>query len=274
MSVLENTATKLADALGRESWLVRRLRPVYESLLYWSSRGSGTPWTINGVVYRVDARHRRQLGHEYDARVASFLRGRVEPGTVCVNVGANVGVYVLQLAHWSRPTGRVIAFEPNPMARTVLENHVGMNGLTDRVTVVGAAVGDRPHTATLYASGTDGMSRLGAPNEALAGRTREIEVPVVTLDEYCETKRVTPDWLLIDIEGFEIAALAGARQVIRTRGKDLHIVVEMHPASWGSAGASRADAECLLADLRLHAFPLTDQIDALNDHGLVYLKHE
>lgn len=271
MSLLQTTARRTAGLLGRESWLIRQTRPAYESVLGWVNGGKGIPWSINGVTYRVDPRHRQRLGQNYDAPVAEFLRERVSPGALCLDVGANVGVYVLQFAHWSRPDGRVVAFEPNPGAREVLESHVRMNGLGERVSVVPAAVGETSGEEILYAAAADGMSRLGEPNKALAGKVNEITVPVVTLDQYCRANALEPDWLFLDIEGFEIAALSGARELIKSRRGKLGLVVEMHPNVWDSARTTRAGAESLLAELGLRAVPLTGQHDPLGDHGIVLL---
>lgn len=271
MSAIQKIARRLAGLLGRESWLVRRLRPAYENSLDALSGGRGIPWTINGVVYRIDPRQRHRLGQHYDAPVAAFIRERIEPGALCVDVGANVGVYVLQFAHWSGKAGRVVAFEPNPGALKLLRKHIELNELGERVRVVPAAVGASAGEATLFASDADGMSRLGAPNKLIAERTKELSVSVVSLDEFCEAEGLEPDWLFIDIEGFEMAALEGARKVIERRGDALHVVVEMHPDVWESAGTTRAGAENFLKELGLRAVALTGQSDALGDHGLVYL---
>jgi FkbM family methyltransferase len=275
MKLLQEAARRTSGFVGRESWLIRRMRPAYESLLDWSGGGAGVPWTINGATYRIDPHYRHRLGQNYDAPVASFLRERVRPGALCLDVGANVGVYALQFARWSAPTGRVVAFEPNPGARSILRKHIQMNNLTERVKIAPVAVGASSGEAILYAAGADGMSRLGAPNQAIAESVRRITVPVVTLDEYCEAEGLnSPDWLFIDIEGFEVAALSGARQLIRRRGKDLGIIVEMHPNVWESADTTRECAEALLLELGLRATPLTGQADPLSDHGLVYLTHQ
>jgi FkbM family methyltransferase len=273
MSVLQGTARKAAGLVGRESWPVRRLRPAYESLLEWSSAGKGIEWVINGVTFRVDPRYRHRMGSNYDPQAASFLRDRIQAGAVCLNVGANVGVYVLQFANWSGETGRVVAFEPNPVARDALRRHVQMNNLSARVTIVPTAVGASTGNAFLYAAEAAGMSRLGEPNPTIADRVSEISVPVVTLDAYCETERLIPDWMFIDIEGYEIAALLGASQLIKSRGRKMEIIVEMHPSVWDSANTSRAGAEQLLRELRLRVIPLEAQKDPLAEHGLVYLKH-
>jgi FkbM family methyltransferase len=274
MNLLQTAARRTAQMIGRESWLIRHMRPAYESLLDWSGGGAGVPWEINGVTYRIDPHHRHRLGQNYDAPVAAFLRERIKPGALCFDVGANVGVYVLQFARWSAPTGRVVAFEPNPGARVILHRHVRMNGLAERVRVVPAAVGETSGEEILYAAEADGMSRLGEPNKALAGNACAITVPVVTLDDYCTSEGLKPDWLFIDIEGFEIAALAGARELVQERRGELGIIVEMHPNVWDSANTTRARAETLLAELGLRAEPLTGQRDPLSDHGLVHLAYQ
>lgn len=272
MDLWQRVSRAVVGIVGRNSWIIQFFRPPYETLLDWSTRGRGISWPINEVYFRVDPRYRRQLGQSYEPKVAGFLRDRVKPGSLFLEVGANVGVYALQFAHWAGPTGRVIAFEPNPEARSVLLKHLRLNGLTDRVSVVPAAVGGFAGEAVLFAAEADGMSRLGVPNSAIAHRVRPILVPVVTLDEFCETQGLKPDWILIDIEGFEIAALAGARRLIARFGRELGIIVEMHPNAWGSAGGSRPGAESLLDDLRLCPIPLSGQTDPMSEHGLVFLE--
>src|SRR6185436_17688589 len=159
MSLLQATARYTSGLIGRQSPLIRRLRPLYESFLDWSGGDSGIPWTINGVSYRIDPHYRHQLGQNYDEPVAAFLRQRVKPGALCLDVGANVGVYVLQFANWSEPNGHVIAFEPNPSAIAILQKHVEMNGLRERVRIVPAAVGEASGEDVLYAAEADAMSR-------------------------------------------------------------------------------------------------------------------
>ncbi len=260
-----------ANVLGRESWLTRKLRPSYEMLLRVCSFGRGISWTINGVPFRVDPSCRHRLGVNYDEPVAQFLRERVKPGDLCFDVGANVGVYVLQFAYWAGPDGRVVAFEPNPAALYFLRKHIQLNGLDDRVEVVEAAVGAEPGETVFYVAGSSGMGRVGTPNKSLT-QTEEIKVPFLTLDDYCFSKGLIPDWLFIDIEGFEIAALVGASRLLEKHLDKVNIVVEMHPNVWDSSGTSREHAQSLLEQWGLRPVPLSGQQDPLADHGLVYLE--
>jgi FkbM family methyltransferase len=271
MGLIQRIARNAAGAIGRESWLVRTLRPAYVSTLQLVSGARGIPWDINGVSYRIDPHYREYLAHDYDASVARFLSQRVQPGAVCFDIGANIGVYVLQFAHWSGNAGRVVAFEPNPAAVEVLSRHVHMNQIENTVMIEKAAVGAALGTATLHRFGTDGMSRLAEPNSLLGGRTEPIDVRVTTVDAFCERTGLTPDWLLMDIEGFEFAALRGARRTLERSRRKIGLVVEMHPDIWKSAGTSRADAERFLSEMGLRPIPLMGQKDPLNEHALVHL---
>jgi FkbM family methyltransferase len=269
--MLQNTAKIVSGFLGRGSWAVRAARPAYESVLDLIYKQNGMPWLINGSEFRIDPHHRHRLGHEYDPSVAEFFRTRLRSGQTCFDIGANVGVYVLQFAKWLGPSGRVVAFEPNPGARSVLEHHVRINGISDRVTIVPSAVGQNSGTATLYAAGADGMSRLNAPNTAIADKVRPVEVPVISVDDYVSQSGSVPDSLMVDIEGFEIAAIAGAQRLIKEK-RDLLIVVEMHPDVWASASTTRTSAQELLDQLELIPVPLQGQSDALGDHATVHLR--
>lgn len=273
-SILQPLATAISGVLGRNSSLIKNLRPAYELTLDWLSRGRGIEWEINGVLYRIDPHFRHVVNHNHESAVASFLRSRVKPGDLCFDIGANVGIYALQFAHWSAPNGRVIAFEPNPEACAALTKHLTMNGLSTRATVEPLAVGDQDCDVTLYAVGADSRSRLRTPNDQIADRAITSTVRMIRLSEFSRQNALVPNWLLIDIEGLEFAALRGASDLIRDQRYKLGIVVEMHPSFWPALGNNRAEAEGVLRELGLHAVPLSGQADPLGEYGIVHLTFE
>ena len=271
MQIVQRTARAVSSILGRNSGVIRGIRPVYESLLMAIHQGKGIPWDVNGVEFRIDDRSRPSFAHNYEAGAAAYLAQRVKPGMVSFDVGANVGAYVLQLAHWSAPAGKVIAFEPNAGARDVLARHIAWNGIGERVIVAPLAVSAQPGESVLYAEGANGMSRLAEANRGLRGPAVEVVVAVTSIDAWCHEHGIWPDVILLDIEGFEIEALRGAREAIAR--KHPIIVVEMHPNVWSSSNASRSQAEQLLVELGLRAIALSGQNDPLEDHGQVALEY-
>jgi FkbM family methyltransferase len=267
---VQRLARAASGAIGRESWLIRQLRPAYESTLQILGGERGVPWEINGVPFRIDPRYRNQLGKNYEAHVAHFLSERIKPGSICFDVGANVGAYVLQLAHWTGSTGTVVGFEPNPLAVEVLSAHVQFNGFERIVAIEKSAIGSSSGTTTMFCSDADGMSRLAEQNRLLDS-TERITVPVITIDDFCARTGLEPDWILIDIEGFELAALRGAARTIERRRGSLGMVVEIHPALWASAATTRSEVERFFKEVGLRAVPLNGQPDPLGEYGLVHL---
>ena len=275
---MHRIAHKAADLIGRGSPLIRSLRSVYESFEGWSALGKGVPFRINGLEFRRDPHCRNRFPDDfaYEAEVASFLSAHVKPGDLCLDVGANVGYYALQFAHWSEPRGRVTAFEPNPRPRAILERLIAINDLESRVSIVPLAVGAKPGKATLYIpqgerSGLDGISRLGEPARELGPASSTVEVDLITLDDYCNASCAVPDWILIDIEGFELAALSGAKKLIAERKGQLGLVVEMHPDLWPELSGIGASAASILEQLGLRPEPLTGQKDPFAERGVVHL---
>ena len=247
----------------------RMTRELIESLLEAAYGRKGIPRRVNGLKMRVHPRVRDRFIVDYDAPVADYLRSVIRPGMTCLNVGANVGIFAIQMANWCGPDGRVIAFEPNPDTAALLRRHIEMNGLSSRVRVVQAATAGESGMMDFYASGTDGMSRLGSPNPLLT-ETSVVQVEVTTLDEYCEREDVSPDVVLMDVEGFEVHALRGFQRTISAKSQ-MEIVVELHPSSWGDAGCTAAELRELLDTLGLRPVPLTGQADPIEDYGVVRL---
>ncbi|MCI0684033.1 MAG: FkbM family methyltransferase [Gemmataceae bacterium] len=269
--MLQRVVSWVGGRLGRGSWTVRTLRPVYEAALCRCYGDRGMPWIMNGVPFRIDPRHRVRMGEE--RVVIEHIRPRLGEGAVCFVLGANAGLYVLQLAYLAGPRGRIVAFEPNPTAVAVLCRHVAMNGFEERVTVVPAAVGSRPGREILYAGDCSMLSRLREPEPAMEERRFEVEAPVVTLDDYCREHGLAPDWITMDIEGFEFAALEGARATLAHK-MPRGITAEFHPRLWRHAGYDAERGRALLRSLGLGIRGLTGQSDPLGEFGLVALEAE
>jgi FkbM family methyltransferase len=271
VTFFRRAARAVSEGFGRESAVVTFLRPAYDHLLAWSSGGRGLVQRVNDEEFRIDPRNRVHFPEVYELDVWRYLKANVRPGQVSLNVGAHMGIYALALARWTAPGGRVFAFEPNPETRAALKKHVTLNGLGDRIEVLDQAVSDVSGQATFFAIGEEGFSRLDARNPDTHDRT-SLTVSVTTVDAFCATRALTPDWITLDIEGFEVAALEGARDTIGQGRGRLGLIVEMHPSIWpGSSGPQRMDT--LLTSLGLEPVGLTGQADPLAQYGVVLLKY-
>ena len=216
------------------------------------------------MTFRVDSRTRFSCAPIYDAGVTQVLMATLKPRDECWNIGANVGVHVLQMCSRVGPTGQIVAFEPNPYAAALLQRNVTLDAYSGRVSIVQAAIGEYIGTTEFYIAGSDPMGRPQRPNPLLH-RTTCLQVPVFTLDHLLAQRGRSPRCLVMDIEGWEIGALLGAQGLLQLEPLPL-LIVELHPDAWSWSGHSREQLVHLMESSKLeralaHAVTYLEDLD-------------
>jgi FkbM family methyltransferase len=157
-----------------------------------------------------------------------FLRDMVaQPGDVVLECGAHHGFFTILLAHWVGPEGHVVAFEASPKSAAFLAQNIARNGLEGRVTVEAKAVGSAAGSVRV----TDESNAIAVTGAGAGGTT----VPVAPLDAY---ESLAPTLLKLDVEGFEIEILKGARRILEHAPK---LAIEVHVDMITRYGARASD---------------------------------
>lgn len=141
------------------------------------------------------------------------LRSSIQSGDIAVDVGAHKGSYLYWLSRAASP-GKVFAFEPQPTLAEYLRTQCAAAGLKN-VVVEGAGVSDHSGHLTLHVPSetvSQGASFEGAILEQ--SECRSYSVPVVTLDEYFQSRTQRIAAIKIDAEGHEFAVLRGAQKIL------------------------------------------------------------
>lgn len=268
--ILAAAANRIAP---QASPLRARLAHAYRTALHAATAGRGLRAPMNGAEFRIDPRYRLRLPEVYEPEAAAWLAARVRPGDCCVNVGANVGAYALQLARWTGPSGRILAVEPSPAAAAVLRRHLAMNrfGNVDvEVTAVGRAPGRAMLFDPIHGAGLGLLYDRQGWQPPAGDRARAFEVPVVPLDDLCRRWPFTPAWLIVDAEGSEVDVLAGGMQTLGRPGVQPGVLMEIHPRVWDPG--ARQELEAILRALGRRPVGLTGQADPLAEYGRVILE--
>ncbi len=133
-----------------------------------------------------------------------------KPGNFVIDAGACFGDTTVHFAKSVGPTGHVFSFDPMPVHGNAVRHNVNQNGLADRVTYVDKAVGDETNDVS-----NDAAFSTTKANPSFSLRSAGAGVPITTIDNFCQTGRVPRiDFIKMDIEGHELAALRGARSTI------------------------------------------------------------
>jgi FkbM family methyltransferase len=187
-----------------------------------------TPWGVKMITSADDLSLMPDvaLTGEYDAPFLRFLERTIRPGDAVVDVGANVGLFTLRMAWLTGPSGWVLALEPNPRVRALLEDNVAMNYATPWVTVSPTAAAASAEVRTLHlAERFQGNSSLVLQNDKYRRHFRvdtfeQVEVTTAPLDDVVPLDRQLR-LVKIDVEGAEAEVLEGMQSLIDQRRCDL-----------------------------------------------------
>lgn len=151
---------------------------------------------------------------DYEAAETRLLKSLVEPDSVVVDIGANIGWYAIQLGR-AVPRGRVLAFEPIPETLACLRRNLALNDVRN-VEIFEHGLAEAANELVFYfhprISGATSARDLITDQESF-----EVRASVKRLDDTLRGEERI-DLLKCDVEGAEIFVLQGGLETIgRTR---------------------------------------------------------
>ena len=211
----------------------------------------------DGSLITVDLRSRMESRAfwtgEYgrDSPLIRRLARCLLPGSVVLDVGANIGFYSIPLGRRLKQIGGTLyAFEPVESNYRRLSALVRANGLDTTVKSFKVALGDREGLVSLALESGDGAVTGNAvmSGASVPGRPSVVS-PITTLDAFGEAEHIERcDLAKVDIEGSEFAFLKGGERFLRAH-RPL-ILVELHKYWMDHFGWSIGDLEALASEWR------------------------
>jgi len=161
------------------------------------------------------------LTGSYEKGLLRILDKIVNPGDVIVDAGANIGLISIFCARKVKSNGLVLSFEPHPETFPILEKNIAINDLS-QVLSINKALGSAKGNAKIYSNLQ--INRGAASLVEFQEDSPSFDIEVVTLDTILKGRNIVKVNLLkIDVEGFEMEVLKGAKCVLST--DDAPIVV-------------------------------------------------
>lgn len=167
---------------------------------------------ISGLFFYLNLREhnsQRIFFNLFDAGTVAVFK-KVQPDSIVIDVGANIGFYTLNFAMRNVKSGRVIAFEPHQSNFQMLERNVKENNF-HHITLINKGLGKT--------AGQVSLENFGIENNGMIRVTKCKEgadlINLVTLDEFMlqsDLKRM--DLVKVDIEGYEMNFLLGAKRTL------------------------------------------------------------
>ncbi len=212
---------------------------------FWVPSGAGAEF-----VSRLTA---EMLGNVYDLRALT----RVSNAPVLLDCGANVGFFTRFALRAG--AARIVAFEPSPGNNACLRRNMEAEIAAEKVTVIDKGVWDTE--ATLSFS-TKNKSNPGG-HHLTADGAGDTQIPVTSIDNTCGRLNLPRvDYIKLDVEGAEVRAILGARQVIQQFHPWLCVATE-HTADLFANALAVLDAvqsiepsyRCICTEAHVYASP-------------------
>jgi FkbM family methyltransferase len=163
----------------------------------------------------------------------------INKGDYIVEVGGHIGYFSTLFAKLTGATGKVVVFEPSSDNLMYLNYNVKLLplDLQNIITIVPKGVGDKCGDLTFYIDPITGQNNSFVENfegffqnrknsgDPRATLTKTL-VNVVTLDSIFEKSVAPPNFIKIDVEGFELNVVMGMRKLISKYSPTLMIEIQ------------------------------------------------
>ena len=211
-------------------------KPALETFLPWAERLTGFR-TPDGdyLPYRLAMLLRR-----YELTERRLMQGFLAPGQTILDVGANVGYATRFFAKQIGRSGRIHAFEPNPLIFPLLQKNVAR---FQNVEVYNLGLSTAAGEIPLFLAGDNHFVGGFSPDYAvrqLAYGTKKspdsVSTRVAQGDVFLRAHGIERvDVVKIDVEGWELRVLSGLESII-SRSRTLVIFCELNPVAQECAG--------------------------------------
>jgi FkbM family methyltransferase len=142
-------------------------------------------------------------------------------GDSVLEVGAHIGYITSYFSHLVGPGGEVVAFEPGLNNLPYLKENIrGLSNVVVQEKGVGAQAGQLEFYEESLTGQNNSFVKGFKPFEGnsraayVSSKTLNRLVEIVSLDDYFQPSNRIPDFIKIDVEGFELEVLKGSTRVL------------------------------------------------------------
>jgi FkbM family methyltransferase len=154
---------------------------------------------------------RLSLNGIYEPEQTNYIKNLLQEEDQVIDIGGNIGYYALIMAKKVGAKGKVFCFEPDKTNFSILTENICQNKYENIITSYNDAVSNEKGVLKLFISETNrGDHRIYSSDQD----RNFIEINAVKLDDLIELKEAKIKFIKIDIQGSEMIALEGMKELI------------------------------------------------------------
>lgn len=153
----------------------------------------------------------------WEPEIIDIYKSLLQPNYIVVDIGAHMGFHTVNFAFNSK---HVYAFEPQLPLYNQLRGNVFLNNLNDQITCFNVGLGETNNKKSSFGDlwkhnslnwdGNWEVELINYGGRSLEDNLGTNEIEIRTLDSF----NLSPHFIKMDIEGYELKALQGAQKTI------------------------------------------------------------
>lgn len=172
-------------------------------------------------------------GGLYDYDAMTSLRILLAPGQTFIDVGASIGSYSVLAGMLVGADGQVIAIEPSANELPYLQRN--LRKIPGKSTICATPLADQPRAVSLACPGPTLEHLVESPDVVSATQTSTLQEELARIGH----REGAGDFAKIDVEGWEPAVIAGAREWLASHPMGLLLEAnglnDRSPVPWGES---------------------------------------
>jgi len=179
----------------------------------------------NGLSKQLIKYRKRELDHKF------ILDQVLNPGSIVLDIGANIGYYALMELNIIGRSGSLIAVEPSPTNVELLEKNIKLNNKNANTRIISGAISSSTGQEKFYlshASNLNTFHNYGTVTQHLSGEEIYVDtfrvIDVLSKDEIASGL----DLIRMDVEGHEVDVLNGMIKEITDGIISPSVIFETH----------------------------------------------
>lgn len=163
-----------------------------------------------------DDNYLREIGEEFEPDNVAYFKVLCDEDSRVLDAGANIGMTALAFSQICQ-RGKIVAIEPLPRTFEYLRRNVSEAGTTN-LKIFNFALGSSEGSILMQGHPSDYSCTFIADNYRIPASDHfSQKVPLRRLDEvFSELSLDRLDFIKVDVEGFELEVLRGAKEILNT----------------------------------------------------------